>query len=180
MTSESHSGPPSAAPDNPVASRRDLVAAAVTIAVVAGATDAAQAQTGSTVRRFDPPGMTSPPTYNHVVEVNGPHRVVYIAGQTGVDKDGKMAQGFRAQAVQVMENIKIALAAVGGSFENVVKLNSYLVDIATNQPTYRDVRASYFSGKAALPASTSVGVPALAQAGFLIEVEAIAVLPPKA
>ena len=58
--------------------------------------------------------------------------------------------------------------------------NSYLVDIATNQPTYRDVRASYFSGKAALPASTSVGVPALAQAGFLIEVEAIAVLPLKA
>jgi enamine deaminase RidA (YjgF/YER057c/UK114 family) len=157
MTSELDSGPPSATADNPVASRRDLVAAAVTIAAVAGAADDAHAQTGLTVRRFDPPGMTSPPTYNHVVEVNGPHRVVYIAGQTGVDKDGKMAQGFRAQAVQVMENIKVLLAAVGGSFDNVVKLNSYLVDIATNQPTFRDVRASYFSGKTALPASTSVG-----------------------
>jgi len=177
---QSHSGAPSAAADNPMASRRDVVAAAVTIAAITGAADGAQAQAGSTVRRFDPPGLTSPPTYNHVVEVNGPHRVVYIAGQTGVDKDGKMAQGFQAQAVQVMENIKTALAAVGGSFENVVKLNSYLVDIAANQPTYRDVRASYFSGKAALPASTSIGVPALAQAGYLIEVEAIAVLPPKA
>src|SRR3954463_3492271 len=121
--SQSHSRPPSAPADNPVASRRDIVAAAVTIVAVAGAAEAAQAQTGSSVRRFDPPGMTSPPTYNHVVEVNGPHRVVYIAGQTGVDKDGKMAQGFRAQAVQVMENIKIALSAVGGSFDNVVKLN---------------------------------------------------------
>lgn len=180
MTSDSHSLPPSATADNPLASRRDLVAAAVTIAAVAGTADAAQAQAGSIVRRFDPPGMTSPPTYNHVVEVNGPHRVVYIAGQTGVDKDGKMAQGFRAQAVQVMENIKTALAAVGGSFDNVVKLNSYLVDITTNQPTFREVRASYFSGKAALPASTSVGVPALAQTGFLIEVEAIAVLPLRA
>jgi hypothetical protein len=50
----------------------------------------------------------------------------------------------------------------------------------TNQPTYRDVRASYFPGKTALTTSTSVGVPALAQAGFLIEVEAIAVLPPRA
>jgi enamine deaminase RidA (YjgF/YER057c/UK114 family) len=178
MTSESHSGAPSAAADNPVASRRDLVVAAVTMAAVAGT--AAQAQSGSAVRRFDPPGMTSPATYNQVVEVNGPHRVVYIAGQTGVDKDGKVAEGFRAQAVQVMENIRIALSAVGGSFDNVVKLNSYLVDITTNQPTYRDVRASYFSGKTALPASTSVGVPALAQAGFLIEVEAIAVLPPRA
>jgi enamine deaminase RidA (YjgF/YER057c/UK114 family) len=87
--------------------------------------------------------MASPPTYNHVVEVNGPHRVIYIAGQTGVDKDGKVAQGFHAQVVQVMENIKIALAAVGGSFDDIVKLNSYLVDIAANQPIYRDVRASY-------------------------------------
>src|SRR5690349_16926981 len=112
MTSQSHSSTPSAAADNPVASRRDVVAAAVTIAAVAGAADTAQAQTGLTVRRFDPPGMTSPPTYNHVVEVNGPHRVIYLAGQTGVDKDGKVAQGFRAQAVQVMENIKTALAAV--------------------------------------------------------------------
>jgi 2-iminobutanoate/2-iminopropanoate deaminase len=180
MTSEAQSSLPSTSSDDQIASRRDLVAAAVTIAAVAGTAAAAQAQTGPTVRRFDPPGMTSPPTYNHVVEINGPHRVVYIAGQTAVDKDGKMAQGFRAQAVQVMENIKTALAAVGGSFDNIVKLNSYLVDIAANQPTYRDVRASYFSGKAALPASTSIGVPALAQAGYLIEVEAIAVLPPKA
>src|SRR3954468_8329599 len=112
MTLQSHSLRTSAATDSPVTSRRDLVAAAVTIAAVAGVAEAAQAQTSSSVRRFDPPGMTSPPTYNHVVEVNGPHRVVYIAGQTGVDKDGKMAEGFGAQAVQVMENIKTALAAV--------------------------------------------------------------------
>ena len=166
--------------DEPMASRRDLVAAALTVAAAAGAADTVQAQTSPMLRFSNPPGMSSPPTYSHVVEVNGPHRTVYLAGQTGADASGKVAPGFRAQAVQVMENIKIALAAVGGSFENVVKLNSYLVDIATNQPTYRDVRASYFSGKTALPASTSVGVPALAQAGFLIEVEAIAVLPPKA
>ena len=106
MTPQSHSRPPSAAADNPVTTRRDLVAAAVTIAAVAGAADAAQAQTESTVRRFDPPGMTSPPTYNHVVEVNGPHRVVYIAGQTGVDKDGKVAEGCRAvEALRVIYDL---------------------------------------------------------------------------
>jgi enamine deaminase RidA (YjgF/YER057c/UK114 family) len=38
-----------------------------------------------------------------VVEVNGP-QTVYLAGQTGVDATGKIAEGFRAQAVQVMEN----------------------------------------------------------------------------
>jgi enamine deaminase RidA (YjgF/YER057c/UK114 family) len=40
-------------------------------------------------------------------------RTVYLAGQTGVDATGKIAEGFRAQAVQVMENLKTALASVG-------------------------------------------------------------------
>jgi enamine deaminase RidA (YjgF/YER057c/UK114 family) len=92
---QSHSGAPSAAADNPIASRRDVVAAAVTIAAVAGAADGAQTQAGSTVRRFDPPGLTSPPTYNHVVEVNGPHRVVYIAGQTALIRTAKWPRAFK-------------------------------------------------------------------------------------
>ena len=43
---------------------------------------------------------STPPTYSHVVEVNGPHRTVYLAGQTRVDATGKIAEGFRAQAVE--------------------------------------------------------------------------------
>jgi enamine deaminase RidA (YjgF/YER057c/UK114 family) len=45
-----------------------------------------------------------------VVGVDGPHRTIYVAGQTGVDAVGNVAEGFRAQAVQVMANIKTALA----------------------------------------------------------------------
>jgi enamine deaminase RidA (YjgF/YER057c/UK114 family) len=131
------------------------------------------------VRFINPPARPAPPTYSHVVEVNGPHRTVYIAGQTGVDASGKIAADFRAQAVQVMENIKAALAAVGGSFEHVVKINSYLTDIAAHAQTFRDVREGYFN-KAALPAATLVQVVRLAPPGYLIEVEAIAILPPKA
>jgi enamine deaminase RidA (YjgF/YER057c/UK114 family) len=96
------------------ASRRDFVAAAVTIAAAAGAAADASAQTPANLRFSNPPGMSKPPTYSHVVEVNGPHRTVYLAGQTGVDANGKVAEGFRAQMVQVMENIKTALASVGG------------------------------------------------------------------
>src|SRR4051812_45078723 len=103
-----------------VTSRRDIVAAAVTMAAAAGASSGAQAQTPSNLRFSNPPGLSSPPTYSHVAEVNGPNRTVYIAGQTGADASGKVAQGFRAQAVQVMENLKIALASVGGGFEHVV------------------------------------------------------------
>ena len=170
--------PSSPATEEP--SRRELVAAAVTVAAAAGAAGSAQAQGRADVRHSNPPGMSSPPTYSHVVEVNGPHRTVYLAGQTGADANGKVAEGFRAQAVQVFENIKTALASVGGGFDNVVKLTSYLTNIDANAPAYREVRASYFANKAALPASTLLQVPRLASAAYLLEVEVVAILPPRA
>jgi len=169
--------------DEPVASRRDLVAAAVTVAAAAGAASAAgsaQAQAKADVRYSNPPGMSTPTAYHHVVEVNGPHRTIYVAGQTGADATGKVAPDFRAQAVQVFENIKTALASVGGGFDNVVKLTSYLTNIEAHAPEYREVRASYFTNRSALPASTLLQVPRLANPAYLLEVEVIAVLPPRA
>jgi len=164
--------------DHP-ASRRDVVAAAVTIAA-AGAAGEAHAQTPSNLRFFNPPGMSKPPTYSHVVEVNGPNRTIYLAGQTGVDANGKVAEGFRAQAVQVMENIKMALASLGGGFEHIVKLTSYLTNLEANGAEFREVRSSYFPNKNALPASTLLQISRLANPAYLVEVEAIAILPPKA
>src|SRR5205823_1316564 len=135
----------------------------------AGVAETVQAQTSPMLRFSNPPGMSRPPTYSHVVEVNGPHRTVYLAGQTGADASGKVSADFRAQAVQVFENIKTALASVGGGFEHVVKLTSYLTNIDANAPAYREVRASYFTNKAALPASTLLQVPRLANADYLLE-----------
>ena len=166
----------------PVASRREFVAA-VTVAAAGGAVaaGAAQAQTPAPNLRFsNPPGMTKPAAYSHVVEVSGPHRIVYLAGQTGVDASGKVAQGFRAQAVQVMENIKTALASVGGDFDHIVKLTSYLTDLEANADVFREVRASYFPNKAALPASTLLQISRLASPSYLLEVEAVAILAPRA
>jgi len=60
-----------------------FVAAAATMAAAAGAAGtggAAQAQAAPNVRHQNPPGMSKPPTYSHVVEVSGPHRTVYLAG----------------------------------------------------------------------------------------------------
>ena len=177
MTSEANS---CAASYKPIASRREFVTA-VTVATAAGtiAADTAQAQAPN-LRFSNPPGMTKPAAYSHVVEVSGPHRVVYLAGQTGVDANGNVAQGFRAQAVQVMENIKTALASVGGDFDHIVKLTSYLTDIEANGDVFREVRASYFPSKAALPASTLLQISRLANSAYLLEVEAIAILPPRA
>ena len=89
--------------------------------------------------------------------------------------DGKIAGDFRAQAVQAFENLKSALAAVGASFDDVVKLNNYLLDIKANLPIYREVRDKYVNTKAP-PASTTIGVPALARDDALFEVEAVVML----
>jgi enamine deaminase RidA (YjgF/YER057c/UK114 family) len=132
------------------ASRRDLIAAVASVAAAASAAQDAQAQTPSNPRFFNPTGMSKPTGYSQVVEINGPHRTIYLAGQTGIDANGKLADGFRAQAVQVMENIKTALASVGAGFEHVVKLTSYLTDLEANGAEFREVRNSYFPNKAGL------------------------------
>jgi enamine deaminase RidA (YjgF/YER057c/UK114 family) len=177
MPSEIESSVPSS---EPVASRREFVAA-VTVAAAVGTAGAAQAQTPANPLRYsNPDGMTKPTAYSQVVEVNGPHRIIFIAGQTGVDAGGKAAQGFRAQAMQVFENIKTALNSAGGDFEHVVKITTYLTDIEQNADAYREVRALFFANKATLPASTLLQITRLANPSYLIEVEAMAVLPPKA
>ena len=164
------------------ASRRDFVTAvtAMTAATAAAATGSAQAQAGANVRHSNPVGMTQPTAYSQVVEVSGPHRLVFVAGQTGVDASGKAAKEFRAQAVQAFENIKTALASVGGSMDNVVRLVTYLTDIEQNAEAYREVRASFFANKGALPASTLLQITRLANPSYLIEVDATAILPPLA
>jgi enamine deaminase RidA (YjgF/YER057c/UK114 family) len=91
------------------------------------------------VHRFlNPSAIPAPRGYSHVVETKGPSRTIYLAGQLGMTADGKFAGGpgdFRAQATQCFENIKAGLAAVGATFEHVVKLNNYLVDMV-HLPVY--------------------------------------------
>jgi 2-iminobutanoate/2-iminopropanoate deaminase len=127
------------------------------------------------IRFINPEGLVRPPTYTQVVEVAAPGRTVYISGQLGTDRDGKLAAGdFRKQAEQVFKNLEVALAAVGASFADVVKLNSYLSHI-TDLPILREVRGRYLNGEA-LPASTTLEVAKFARKDALLEIEAVAVL----
>jgi 2-iminobutanoate/2-iminopropanoate deaminase len=130
----------------------------------------------SQTRFINPEALGKPPGYTHVVEATAPGRIVYIAGQLGVEKDGKLSSDFRLQAIQTFENLKHALAAVGGRFEHVVKFNNYLVDLKY-LPVFRQVRDSYLSDQNR-PASTTLAISGLAREGGLLEIEAVAVLPP--
>jgi enamine deaminase RidA (YjgF/YER057c/UK114 family) len=129
----------------------------------------------SNTRFMNPSAIAKPGGYSHVVEITGPARIVYIAGQLGLKPDGAIAGDFRAQVTQAFENLKSALAAVGASFNDVVKLNNYLVDIKSNLPIYREVRDKYVN-TAQPPASTTIGIEALARPDALFEAEAVVML----
>jgi enamine deaminase RidA (YjgF/YER057c/UK114 family) len=104
-------------------------------------------------------------------------RLIYVAGQVAMDSTGKLVGpgDFRAQVKQTFENLKAALAAGGATFDNVVKLNSYFVDVK-QAPVFREVRDQYVN-VANPPVSTAVQVPRLVREEWLIEVEAVAVVP---
>ena len=126
------------------------------------------------VRYVNPPTLSVPTGYSHVVEVQS-GRTIYIAGQVAVDKSGNVVgkNDFAAQATQVFENLKLALAAAGATFDNLVKVTTFVTNMSHLQ-TLRTLRAKYYGKNA--PASTLVQVGKLANEQLLIEIEAVAVV----
>ena len=127
------------------------------------------------VKRTNPPALSTPTGYTPVVEVIGPAKTVYIAGQIAFDKEGKLvgAGDMAAQAEQVFKNLQAALDTAGAKFSDVVKMNTYITDMA-KAPAVREVRARYFGQST--PASTLVQVAALARPELMLEIEVIAVV----
>jgi enamine deaminase RidA (YjgF/YER057c/UK114 family) len=116
--------------------------------------------------------------YSQVATVTG-GTAVFVAGQVALDKSGNVVgkDDFRAQVQQVFENLKAAVEAAGGSFGDVIKLNSYFLDLS-RLPEFREVRDRYINLKNP-PASTAVQVPRLFRPEFLVEIEAVAVVKKK-
>jgi 2-iminobutanoate/2-iminopropanoate deaminase len=125
------------------------------------------------IKRTNPPMLSRPTGYTHVVETVGPVKTVYISGQIAYDQGGNVvgAGDMKAQAEQVFKNLEIALAAAGAKFSDVVKMNSYITDMSKAQAV-RDVRARYFTDAA--PASTFVEVKGLVRPELMLEIEVIA------
>lgn len=144
----------------------------LTVFIIGGINGMAHAE----VTYLNPPEIAPPNGYTHVVEVKGNHRTLYIAGQLGLDKENKLAEGFEAQARQTFKNLESALESMGARFDQVVKLNMYLTDFANQGQIMRKVRDEYVN-TAAPPASTAVEISRLALPDALIEIEAIAIVP---
>ena len=115
--------------------------------------------------------------FSQAVVASG-RRTLYVSGQTAWDSDKRLVGGadLEAQATKAFENLKLVVEAAGGGLGNVVSLRIYIVDYrADKAAAVGSVFRSYFSGENK-PAATWVGVASLADPGFLIEVEATAVL----
>jgi reactive intermediate/imine deaminase len=133
---------------------------------------------GSPIKRANPPALSTPTGYSHVVEVTGPGKTIYIAGQIAFDASGKVvgAGDMKAQTEQVFKNLEAALKAGGATFADVVKMNTYVTDIS-QIAVIRDVRSRYFG--TTTPASTLVQVSGLARPELMIEIEVIAAVAAK-
>ena len=146
---------------------------AITIPLIAVPILATVHTANAQIKRTNPPTLSAPTGYTHVVEVPQTARTIYIAGQVAFDRSGQpVGKGdMKAQAEQVFKNLEAALAAAGATFKDIVKTNTYVTDMSQAQ-VIRDVRAKYFGQ--APPANTLVQVGALARPELMLEIEAVA------
>lgn len=125
---------------------------------------------------FASPGdLPSPSGYSHVVTIP-PGRLVWTSGQVGIGADGALAAGWEGQTRTAFANVGRALTAAGADWPDVVKLTLFVVDVAELQ-TIRAVRDE-FVDTGSPPTSSLVQVAGLFRPDVLIEVEAVAHLPP--
>ena len=127
---------------------------------------------------FSPATLPPPVGYSHVAKVNK-GTLIYLAGQVSSDASGALVGegNFQAQVEQVFANVKIAVETAGGTMADIVKMNTYLVASVDQAevPKLRAIRNRHVN-TAKPPASTLVVVTRLANPGWLIEIEAVAVI----
>lgn len=129
-----------------------------------------------TIERIDPDTLPTPESYTQVVAATG-SRFVFVAGQVAEDPQGRLlgAGDLAAQARQAFANVGRALAAAGARPDQVARITIYVVG---HRPAYlpliSDARVAVFGDHK--PADVLIGVETLAEPGYLIEVDALAIL----
>ena len=134
-----------------------------------------------TSERINPAELARPSGFSHAVSVAGgaaAGRMVFLAGQTGVDRDGNVADGgVVPQFERAMTNLLTALGAAGGLPSDLVSLTVYLTDMAGYQAHGKEIGAVWrrLAGTE-YPAMAAVGVTRLWLPELLVEIQGIAVV----
>lgn len=132
----------------------------------------------TTIGRLDPAGLTPTTGYCHVTVAQGSH-MVHVSGQVGIGPDGALAgQDHRSQTEQAMRNLVIALESAGATIDDVAKVTYYVVHYSpAAMQALVEASAVVFGTPPPRTAVTLIGVAALADPAYQIEIEATAVLP---
>ncbi len=131
-----------------------------------------------TVRRINPPELAPPVGFSHAVVAEG-STIVLLAGQTALDGEGRIVGAtIVEQFEKVLTNLLAALAAAGGTPNQLAKLTIFSVDPADYRAHARDIGAVWqrLVGRD-YPAMTLVGVTRLWDDDALVEIEGTAILP---
>ena len=124
---------------------------------------------------FNPPGLKPLGMYSNVASARG-GTLVFIAGQVAVDAEGKIVGkgDYEAQAVQVFENLRLALAAAGATFHDVLKFTIFIKNLTPEaRKAVMSVRNRHISPTNP-PAATMIGIDQLVEEDLLVEIEAVA------
>ena len=134
--------------------------------------------TADQVRYINPDALNKNPAFTNVVVVTGPVKTVYVGGQDAVDASGTIVgkADVKAQTEQVLHNLQVALAAAGAGLEHVVKWNLYVVEGQPLRPGFEAFQ-QFWGNRPNPPAITAAFVSGLANPDFLVEMDAIAVVP---
>ena len=130
------------------------------------------------VQYLNPDTLHKNPAYSQAVVVSGNYKTVYVGGQDAIDKDGNIiGKGdIGAQTEQVLKNVKAALAAAGAEPAHVIKWNILIVEGQSLQAGFAAFQKVWGQQPHA-PVITSAFVSALANPDFLVEIDAMAVVP---
>lgn len=130
-----------------------------------------------TIEYINPENMALPRGYSHAISVSGNHKTIYIGGQNAVNQKGELVGkgNFKEQTEQVLSNIEKILEKAGGKLENAIKFNIYLVQGQNPQVGFQVFQQKWKSKN--LPAITALYVIGLGNPEWLLEIDAIAVIP---
>jgi enamine deaminase RidA (YjgF/YER057c/UK114 family) len=130
------------------------------------------------VQYVNPDTLNKNPAFTNVVVVTGSVKTVYVGGQDAVDSSGKIVGkgDIKAQTEQVLKNIQTALAAGGAEIEHIVKWNLFVVQGQSLQAGFEAFQ-QFWGMRPNPPLISFVFVSGLANPDFLVEMDAIAVVP---
>lgn len=132
----------------------------------------------TSVQYISPEGLHKNPAYSQAIVVSGGAKTIYVGGQNSVDASGAIVGkgDFKAQVEQTLKNLKIVLEAGGAKPENVIKWNIYVVQGQSFKDGFEAFQKVW--GNQPNPAiTTGVYVAGLSNPDFLVEIEAVAVIP---